>query len=249
MQSYREPYSDDAKSMPLWVAIADTLTKEITEGRYEAGMPLPTEAALSERFGVNRHTVRRSLAALAEAGFVRTRRGAGTYVLPRPTDYPIGRRVRYHKNLLAVGQTPARKVLKVEEGLAPHMVAKRLKITHTSQVCTAFGVYMSDGVPIGLYKSHFPAGRFVGIAAVLNENHSVTKVLRQFGVDDFTRSYTRVSACAADAEQAGLLVIEEGTPLLMGETVNVDPQGRPVEYGTTWFISDRVSFTFDERAY
>ena len=51
---------------PLWTAIRDTLLKEIAQGHYAPGARLPTEAHLSERFGVNRHTVRRALAQLAE---------------------------------------------------------------------------------------------------------------------------------------------------------------------------------------
>ena len=35
-----------------------------------------------------------------------SRRGAGVFVTARPTDYPLGRRVRFHQNVLAAGQTP-----------------------------------------------------------------------------------------------------------------------------------------------
>ena len=51
----------------LWQGIHDTLAGEIGGGRYAPGAKLPTEAELAQRFGVNRHTVRRALAALAEA--------------------------------------------------------------------------------------------------------------------------------------------------------------------------------------
>ena len=47
---------------PVWKSIAATLEAEIGQGHYRTGDKLPTEAALSARFGVNRHTVRRALA-------------------------------------------------------------------------------------------------------------------------------------------------------------------------------------------
>ena len=81
---------------PVWQAIAASLRAEISEGRRAPGDKLPTEAQLAARFGVNRHTVRHALAHLVEAGLVRTRRGSGAFVAARPTDYPIGRRVRFH---------------------------------------------------------------------------------------------------------------------------------------------------------
>jgi DNA-binding transcriptional regulator YhcF (GntR family) len=76
------------RNTPLWAAIARSLREDIAEGRYAPGDKLPTEAVLSERHGVNRHTVRHALAALVDEGLVRTRRGAGAFVAGRPADYP-----------------------------------------------------------------------------------------------------------------------------------------------------------------
>ncbi|NVK60473.1 MAG: GntR family transcriptional regulator, partial [Rhodobacteraceae bacterium] len=44
---------------PIWKSIAEELEGEIGRGLYRAGDKLPTEAELSSRFGVNRHTARR----------------------------------------------------------------------------------------------------------------------------------------------------------------------------------------------
>src|SRR3989338_11219966 len=93
---------------PLWRSIADTLAAEIAQGRYASGDKLPTEAALSQRFGVNRHTVRHALAALAEAGTVHARRGAGGFVASHPTDYRLGGRGGFRPNGPARGRPPSR---------------------------------------------------------------------------------------------------------------------------------------------
>jgi len=89
----------------LWKSIAIALTTDVAEGRYATGDQLPTEAQLAAKFGVNRHTVRRAMAALAEQGLVHARRGAGVFVTASPTDYPIGKRVRFHQGIAAGGQT------------------------------------------------------------------------------------------------------------------------------------------------
>jgi GntR family phosphonate transport system transcriptional regulator len=99
---------------PIWSSIAANLTAEIAAGTYAQGTKLPTEAQLALRFGVNRHTVRRALGALAEAGVVQPRRGAGVFVTSVPTEYPLGRRVRFTQNVLASGRTPSRRLLRSE---------------------------------------------------------------------------------------------------------------------------------------
>ena len=81
---------------PIFQAIAAELRSDIAEGRYPAGAKLPTEKNLSVRFGVNRHTVRHALSHLIEEGLIKSRRGAGTFVRAQPTDYPLGRRGRFH---------------------------------------------------------------------------------------------------------------------------------------------------------
>ena len=66
--------------MPLWRQIAQQIEKEIRDRTLHPGDKLPTEWELTERFGVNRHTIRRALSALAEAGVVRAEQGRGTFV-------------------------------------------------------------------------------------------------------------------------------------------------------------------------
>ncbi|GAB2499030.1 aminotransferase class I/II-fold pyridoxal phosphate-dependent enzyme [Nocardiopsis aegyptia] len=61
-------------------AIADSVRDLIAAERLRPGDPLPPVRALAVRLGVNRNTVAAGYAALAAAGFVETRRRAGTVV-------------------------------------------------------------------------------------------------------------------------------------------------------------------------
>jgi len=230
---------------PVWKAIAATLRAEISEGRYRAGDRLPTEAELSARFGVNRHTVRHGLSRLVEEGVVRTRRGAGAFVAATPTDYPIGRRVRFHENLAAAGRRPGKRVLQIERRSATPGEAAALDVPPGDPVCACHGLSLADDVPIALFESVFPLGRLVGIDAALAGTDSVTAALARVGVADFTRRSTRLTAVSADATQALHLHLREGAPILRSTGVNVDGQGVPVEYGRTFFAGDRVTLTLE----
>lgn len=209
------------------------------------GDKLPTEAALAERFGVNRHTVRHGLSALIDEGLIRTRRGAGAYVAATPTDYPIGRRVRFHENLIAAGRRPEKRVLHVEERAATDGEALALRIETGDQICAYHGLSLGDGQPIAVVESVFPATRLLGIGQALMAHTSITQALKSVGVEDYARASTRLTAVRATATQALHLQMAEGDPLLKSTSVNVDEAGQPVEYGRTWFAGDRVTLTLE----
>lgn len=230
---------------PIWRAIADALRSDLAEGRYGAGDKLPTESALADRFGVNRHTVRHGISALVEEGLVRTRRGAGAFVAATPTDYPIGQRVRFHENLIAAGRRPEKRVLALDERSATEGEAMALQIAAGDLVCVYHGLSLSDGQPIAVVESLFPVSRLSGMTAALRQNSSVTDALKVAGVADYTRASTRLTAVRATATHALHLQVSEGDPLLRSTSVNVDDSGQPVEYGRTWFAGDRVTLTLE----
>ena len=236
---------DRAAKTPIWKSIAVALRSDLAEGRYAPGDKLPTEAELAARFGVNRHTVRRGVSVLVDEGLIRTRRGAGAFVADTPTDYPIGRRVRFHENLSAAGRRPEKHVLQIEERAATEGEAQALDIAAGDPVCAYHGLSLADGQPIAVFESLFPAGRLPVIARALGQTSSVTEALRIAGIEDYTRASTRLTAVRATATQALHLQLGEGDPLLKSSGVNVDETGRPVEYGRTWFAGDRVTLTLD----
>lgn len=219
---------------------------DIAENRYKPGDKLPTEAVLSERFGVNRHTVRHALSALVEEGLVHTRRGAGAFVKSVPAEYPLGKRMRFHQNLRQAGRLPSKRTLSLESRPATEEEAERLKIATGDTICVRHGVSLTDGNPIAVSISHFPEPRLPGIAQALAEETSITKALAKAGVTDFTRASTRIRAVLADATQALRLQVREGAPLLYSTGLDVDGDGMPVEYGMTWFCGERMTLTFEE---
>ncbi len=230
----------------LWKTIALTLTADVAEGRYQTGDQLPTEAQLAAKFGVNRHTVRRALAALAQQGLVHARRGAGVFVTAKPTDYPIGRRVRFHQNIAAGGQSPAKEVLSVTTRTADQREAEALKLSEGAQVHVYDGRSLADGQIVAIFSSVFPADRFPDLPAALRETSSVTEALSACGLRDYTRVSTRITAKLANPLQAQQLRLTEGAPILRTTSINVDIEGVPVEYGRTWFAGDWVTLTLDQ---
>lgn len=228
---------------PVWREIGSTLRTEIAEGRYLPGDKLPTEAALSTRFGVNRHTVRRALGALADEGLTFARRGAGVFVAAKPTTYAIGKRVRFHQSLEAAGLTAEKEVLRLETVASTEREAAALALRPGDPVHVWEGVAYADGAPICLFHTFFPAKRLPGLKTGLMETRSVTAALAREGVEDYTRASTELRAESAGSMHALHLKLREGAPLLRSIGVNVDLEGAPVEYGRSWFAGERVTLS------
>ena len=69
---------------PVTVQVAADIEADINAGRLAPDTRLPSEAELSQQYGVARVTIRRALALLREQGKVITVHGRGTYVSPTP---------------------------------------------------------------------------------------------------------------------------------------------------------------------
>ena len=231
---------------PLWKSIANELTADIAEGRHAPGAKLPTEAQLAARFGVNRHTVRRAMASLSEEGLVHSRRGAGVFVAAHPTDYPIGTRVRFTRNLHAAGRLPSRRVLALTMRGADAHEAEALDLSPGASLHVYEGISLADDQPLAIFRSCFPAERFPDLPAILRVEPSITSALRSVGVKDYIRVSTRITAIQATATDARHLQIRQNAPILCTEGVNVDVDGIPVEFGRTWFAGERVALTIDK---
>lgn len=64
--------------------VGDALRRRILAGEYAPGARLPSEAKLTEAYGVSRTVVREAMAALRADGLVDARQGAGIFVLDPP---------------------------------------------------------------------------------------------------------------------------------------------------------------------
>lgn len=69
----------EREEKPKWVEIFERLQKELREGVYPQGVPLPSEESLVRTFGVSRITAVRAMEELRKRGLVWRKRGSGTF--------------------------------------------------------------------------------------------------------------------------------------------------------------------------
>ena len=101
----------------------------------------------------------------------------------------------------------------------------------------------ADGRPLSRATSHFDAARFDGLEQVFAETRSITASFRKFGIDDYLRRSTLVSARHADAADLADLRLSPGAIVLVTVAVNDDPGGVPVQFSETRFAASRIEFS------
>jgi GntR family transcriptional regulator, phosphonate transport system regulatory protein len=233
------------KGQSFWSDIAHELAHAIGRGVYAPGERLPSEHSLAEQFGVNRHTIRRSLASLGQMGVVRSSQGSGTYVEDFAVDLVLGRRSRHRQNLEQAGLRGSFQVLASRIVRANADIAQALELRPGQQVLHMQALGDGGGQPLHVSDRYFPCPRFADLAQRVSSSGSITQAFSELGVSDYTRRQSRISARLPNADQAAYLKQPIARPALYVSSVNVDPNGIPIEYACTWFAGDRVTLTVD----
>jgi GntR family transcriptional regulator, phosphonate transport system regulatory protein len=229
----------------LWRQIANQLQQDIASGGSKPGEQLPTEAALSARFQVNRHTVRRALEELSRDGMVRIEQGRGSFVAEDVLDYAVEARTRFSEWIRKHNKEPSGQVLQLREIAAEQRVAAGLGIRTGNKVILLERLGFADDRPVSLTRHHFPAARLKGLLEALRTTPRITEALRMVGIDDYLRQQTRVTARLPTQTEAEMLGMARNRPVLVTENINVDRAGSIVEFAIGCYPTPRVQIVFE----
>ncbi|WP_374621989.1 phosphonate metabolism transcriptional regulator PhnF [Devosia sp.] len=241
MTNRTTPLDAPAGGVALWRQVADAIRLDIVGGKLGNGDRLAGELPLAERFGVNRHTVRRALAVLAEEGVVRAEHGRGTFVsATRRLSYPIGRRTRFSEGLAGQARDIRGRLLAERIERAGAGLARSLSLRPGTRLIRIETLSLADGRPLARATGWLEAARFAGFGEAYAETGSVTQALRRFGIADYSRGTTRISARHADVEESRSLALSPGAVVLVSDAVDVDAAGLPLHAMLTRFPADRL---------
>ncbi len=216
-------------------------------GVHTPGAQLPPENELAARFGVNRHTLRRAVSELADRGLVRVFQGRGSFIAEDIIDYKVSRRTRFSEHFRRMRREGRGRLVRSVEEPASATVAKNLGLRRGRPVFVIERIGIVDNRSVSVTAHYFPAERFQGLLEAYEQFASITKALRQFGIEDYFRQVTRVTARMPSTEDARLLQQPRTRPILVTENINVDTENQIIEYGVGRWASDRVQLVFEPR--
>jgi DNA-binding GntR family transcriptional regulator len=234
---------DHNSPVPLYYQAARVLEEAIEDGRLPRGSKLESELDLAAQLGISRPTMRAAIKQLVDKGLLIRRRGIGTIVAPKPVRRAVALTSLYD-DLKEAGREPRTRVLAFEEVPCPPEVAEHLGLESGVPVLRLDRLRVAnsmDSYPIALMHNIVPAG-LLEIEKEDLERTGLYELFRKSGVTPHVATQ-QIGAQKAGAEEAELLEIEPGDPVLTMTRIAYDTDGRPIEYG--WHRYPAESYWFE----
>ncbi len=218
--------------------IAEELRGRVLAGDFAAGRMLPSESELSAEFAASRVTVRRALEVLRDEGLVDARQGFGWFVAGDPLRQPLGRLATIEEQMAESGVVSERRILEFAFERAPKFVTR---VLNTPQVLRVKRLNMADGEPFAIVTVWCPADLGQHLSRRDVEQSPFYELL-DIPLQGATQT---IGADAATDDDAKLLQVPVGSPVLRCERVTSDATGRAVLLSRHVFPGHRTEFVVD----
>ena len=218
--------------------IRDDLQRRVESGEFAAGRLLPSEAELSASYAASRVTVRRALEALRDEGLVDSRQGFGWFVAADPVRQSLGRLGTIEAQLAASGADSERRILEFRFVNAPPRIRQLLRVDEVLEVRR---LNLADGEPFARVTVWCPAELGAAFSRADVERAPFYELL-EVPLGGATQT---IAAAAADPDDAALLEVPVGSPMLVCERVTSDLDGTPVLASVHVFPAHRTEFVVE----
>lgn len=229
---------------PLYQQVKTLILREIETGRWRPDDRLPTEETLSVRFRVSKITVRHALRELVLLGLIRREQGRGTFVQPPSLQQGPRELTSFTEEMRRHGLAASSRVLDAGVLPATDGLAAWLRLTPGDAVYRLRRLRLADGEPMGLQTACIPLQLVPGIADIDFGTASLYQVLQsRYSLLPCAARETHRAAAAGD--EARLLLLPPGAPVLAAERVTSLADGRPLEYVQSLMRGDRYTVVLD----
>jgi len=232
---------DRQSGVPYYLQVKEAVKALIARGELQPGDMLTTEFALSEQLGISRLVVHRAYRELVAEGLLMRRRAKGTFVAP-PVDRSytvVGPLFGVTENMARYGMKPSNKILVQEIIPASEEVKKELKLPRGASIIHLYNQRLVGELPFSVEDMYLPADRFPKLAEIDMNNRSVYATLEKLYDALPQEALDVVSAGSATREEAQLLGVNRGAPVMRVQRMSTDRQGLPVEYSKVVFHAER----------
>jgi GntR family transcriptional regulator len=240
---------DRDAAMPLYFQLREALLREIGDRGLKPGDRMPTEAAIEQRYGVSRATIRQALAELAAQGLIRKVQGLGTFVaVPKIRHVPL--LTSFSELVTSQGFVPSHRLLASTVQAAPDEVAGELGVEPGTACRYLRRLFLADDKVVGLADTWLPHDLVGAFDDLFDEeglgSGSLYELVQRPPVDlDLDHAMETISPSVADAATAELLGCDPGSPVLVVKRVSFARDDRAVESTRLLFVGERYEYRVD----
>ncbi len=239
-----EVMSTPRNGKPLHLQLEEVIRERITS-EWEPGSPIPSENELSRQFGVSRSTARSVLTQLVGEGLIYRIPGKGTFVSEAKIQTKGNAYACIRDQLEQKGYEIFTRIDSLAEVPASKRVAEALQLVEGDRVYEIRKVRFVQKEPMSLHVSYFPGYLFDRFLEQDFTSGRLCEMLEEkYGIVNGRVSET-LESCVANFNEAELLRVLPGHPLLLLWNLNYSRDGVPYEFSKILFRGDRIQLSFD----
>ena len=250
MMFYHAPVATVQNSEPIpvpkYFRVKEALLTNITSGAWPAGAQIPSEPDLCSEFGVSRTTVRKAVSDLVNQGRLVVEMGKGTFVAQAKLEARfVHRAFGIHEDMARRGVALETTIVRREVVEATPEVAGRLRLRAGDPVQMLVRLRSVAGEPVLLSTTYIPESLCPDLSEDELREGSLYRILRERYGLWIAHGARRLEAVAAGSEDARMLEVALGSPLLLLETVTYRDDGQPFEFSVALQRGDRIAVELD----
>ncbi|AWB84488.1 GntR family transcriptional regulator [Corynebacterium liangguodongii] len=221
--------------------IAMFLREKIRSGALQPGDAIPSEATLCAQFGSARGTVRQAVATLRAEGVISSGQGRRSRVVQRIASQSFDDVVSFSQWCRSNGIEPGQRTQSVTRGFAGAQLAEDFHIGQDDPVVSVHRLRLMDGAPAMVERLNYPLHVGKHVLSFDPDTGSIYEQLIANGVD-IDHALRVIDAIEAPEEDATLLGVTPGTPLLRVRRKAFTASGSPIESSDDRYLFTKASF-------
>lgn len=237
-------------AVPLYRKVRATVLERIESGALQPGDRLPSEQTLADELGIHRLTLRRALEELAREGVLHARQGIGTFVSSRPVPLSVTlplTRAEFTSSLRAElergGRTYRELLLSTE--LAEDPAVRRDLALPKGRLRRLDSALDVDGERWVCSTAWLSDAAVPDVARRWRESDGIYGLLLDHHGDGLRYVWRSFSAEPASVDDAAVLGVRPGTPLILREGLTADATGSPLLRVRRRARPDRVRYVVE----
>lgn len=230
---------DKNSFVPPYYQLAQILEQKIKAGEFRPGDTLPSEAELSEKYGLSRMTVRRGLSQLAKAGLIHTEQGKGTFVSRPQLDRAVFVMDEFHGEMAGRGLESSVRLLEARLVAAPEKAALKLQLPVGEKVLFIRRSLLAGGEPMAYDRKYLRYDRGRPILENELQYQALPEMVEKHADVLPVNSQMTLQVTVLNAEEARALHVPPATPAFLLEQILLDNNDRPVGWGWCLYRGDR----------